>query len=78
MNFFWSNITTKRLVSLSGNPGYLIGRPIAIGILENLKNGTDTLLSIKRNVSEYTYRQFLDYSQKFKRLPTVYSRPLNI
>lgn len=54
VNFFWSNITTKRLVSLSGNPGYLIGRPIAIGILENLKNGTDTLLSIKRNVSEYT------------------------
>ncbi|XP_028132794.2 tectonic-3 [Diabrotica virgifera virgifera] len=51
VRFFWTN-STGDVKDLSGNPGYLINKPIFTGKLLTIKNGSDTLLKIKRNLTD--------------------------
>ncbi|XP_056632136.1 tectonic-1 [Diorhabda sublineata] len=51
VNFLWENNKEKAVISLSGNPGYLIGKPILISRLLEIKNGTDLIMKIERNIT---------------------------
>ncbi|CAH1179136.1 unnamed protein product [Phaedon cochleariae] len=53
VNFWWMNQTRNYSEILSGNPGYLIGKPILTGLLINIGNKTHELLIIKRNSSRF-------------------------
>ncbi|CAG9827415.1 unnamed protein product [Diabrotica balteata] len=51
VRFFWTN-STGDIKDLSGNPGYLIKKPIFTGKLLTIKNGSDTSLKIQRTVKD--------------------------
>nr|XP_023023402.1 uncharacterized protein LOC111511606 [Leptinotarsa decemlineata] len=54
VNFWWNNQTSNFSENLSGNPGYLIGKPILTAKLVNVGNKTDVSLKIKRNPLKFT------------------------
>ncbi|KAJ8942075.1 hypothetical protein NQ318_004100 [Aromia moschata] len=58
INFWWINQTRNFSKMLSGNPGYLIGKPILTGNLVNVGNKTNVVLKIER-FSESYVRSFI-------------------
>ncbi|KAJ8968378.1 hypothetical protein NQ314_002328 [Rhamnusium bicolor] len=52
-NFWWINQTRNFSEMLSGNPGYLIGKPILIGNLVNVGNKTNVISKLQRHSSYY-------------------------
>ncbi|KAJ8972869.1 hypothetical protein NQ317_013611 [Molorchus minor] len=53
VNFWWMNQTKNLSEILSGNPGYLIGKPILTGNVINLGNKTNFILKIERFPADY-------------------------
>ncbi|CAH1989341.1 unnamed protein product [Acanthoscelides obtectus] len=64
VSFWWLNQTRNLSALQSGNPGYLIGKPLKIGKMVNIGNSTHIKLKIKRN--PYDYRSnFLTLPENF-------------
>ncbi|KAJ8922197.1 hypothetical protein NQ315_004134 [Exocentrus adspersus] len=67
VDFRWLNQTRNFSALFSGNPGYLIGKPILSGRLINLGNTTNVILKVER--------QFDNYLDNFLVLPeNIYGR----
>lgn len=53
VNFWWVNQSRNYSAMLSGNPGYIIGRPILSGNLIHLGNSTNTTEKVQRTFNDY-------------------------
>ncbi|XP_018562953.1 tectonic-1 [Anoplophora glabripennis] len=53
VNFWWVNQTRNYSAMLSGNPGYITGRPILSGNLVRIGNSTNTTVKIGRIFDDY-------------------------
>lgn len=69
VNFFWSNHTLNYSSYLSGNPGYIDGKPIITGnlVFRNLRNNSNSSTSLEDNYM--IYRDPLDFTSNFMVFP---------
>lgn len=65
VNFWWVNQTRNFSSLLSGNPGYLIGKPILTGKVVNMGNETQPVYKISRSPSSFL-ENFLSLPENLK------------